>query len=310
MIKQFFSDALNCCDYFRDLLIAGDSDTRSPAALTRKFHIPDSKAVSVKSSISKLSATTASSSNTSLNKLSHNRVSATQHQLPGLKAAFGSYTRTRADLRQAPPSQAPRPPPEFAHNRSFELRLRNTETLIAEREKQHQQHQQPKQQRKWVSRKLESRQSSVGSGPGSRAAARVGSELRTRVEQSVAISRLAESNRMAVFRSEPAPLGPAAAASQYVCSDCSSQDMMNTSALRLASGLYCFRYWSTNSISVRVTAAYSPRHSTVNKTVTRPSGSQCPRVLARVSLTSARMPRMFLMAESCSVTRRSSAGTR
>ena len=65
-----------------------------------------------------------------------------------------------------------------------------------------------------------------------------GSELRTRVEQSVAVSRLAESNRMAVYRSEPSPLSSAggSAVSQYVCSDCSS-DMMNTSALRYISDI-------------------------------------------------------------------------
>ena len=105
------------------------------------------------------------------------------------------------------PHQAQRPAPEFAHNRSFELRLKQTETLIAEREKQQQQQQQqPKQQRKWVSRKLESRQSSVTSSDPSGTRGMVssnigGSELRSRVEQSVAVSRLAESNRMAVFRS-------------------------------------------------------------------------------------------------------------
>ena len=89
-----------------------------------------------------------------------------------------------------------------------------------------------------MSRKLESRQSSVVSNPSSGHRGLVssiggGSELRTRVEQSVAVSRLAESNRMAVFRSEPSPLAPAgsSAASQFVCSDCST-DMMNTSALR------------------------------------------------------------------------------
>ena len=86
---------------------------------------------------------------------------------------------------------------------------------------------------------MESRQSGVVSNPSSGPRGLVssniggGSELRTRVEQSVAVSRLAESNRMAVFRSEPSPLAPAggSAASQFVCSDCST-DMMNTSALR------------------------------------------------------------------------------
>ena len=83
-----------------------------------------------------------------------------------------------------------------------------------------------------MSRKLESRQSSVTSGPSPGpqvTSVTSGSELRARLEQSAAVSRLAESNRMAVFRSEPAPVAPAA--SQFVCSDCST-DMMNTSAMR------------------------------------------------------------------------------
>ena len=192
---------------------SGDSDNRSPAFLTRKFPVPDNKPISVKSSFSKISTT--ASSNSSLNRVaSHQRVSTAvaQPQLPGLKAAFGPYTRTRTDMRQilgqtSASHQAQRPAPEFAHNRSFELRLKQTETLIAEREKQQQQQQQPKQQRKWVSRKLESRQSSVvtsGDPSGTRGMVSSnigGSELRSRVEQSVAVSRLAESNRMAVFRS-------------------------------------------------------------------------------------------------------------
>ena len=239
--------------YLSDLSFAGDSDTtKSPVSFSRKFPVStDTKPISVKSSFSKISTATAfSNSNSSLHRIanSNNRLTtaAPPPQLPGLKAAFGPYTRTRTDMRQVlgqsqGPSQVQRPAPEFAHNRSFELRLRQTESLIAEREKQQQQQQQqqPKQQRKWVSRKLET-QRPVSSGTRGvvTCIGGQGSELRMRVEQSVAVSRLAESNRMAVFRSEPSPLTSAggSAASQYVCSDCSS-DMMNTSALR-----YYFRY--------------------------------------------------------------------
>jgi len=94
-------------------------------------------------------------------------------------------------------SSGTKPSHEFAHNRSFELRLKNAENLLAEREKQ-QQHQQPlPKARKWVSRKIESRQSSIEN-------AKNCSKSRSQTECS--ISKLAESNRLASFRSGPSPI--------------------------------------------------------------------------------------------------------
>ena len=85
-------------------------------------------------------------------------------------------------------SSGTKPSHEFAHNRSFELRLKNAENLLAEREKQEQKQQQPiPKARKWVSRKIESRQSSIENPKNG---------SRTRSETECSISKLAESNRI------------------------------------------------------------------------------------------------------------------
>ena len=120
-------------------------------------------------------------------------------------------------------------PHEFAHNRSFELRLKNTAEVMLQKEKQQQLQQQQQQQskqregnqRRWVTKKMESK-------------AKVSTEKFSNISSSGVtrqdnISKLAESNRLAVFRSEPVPL---VAASQYVCNDCNVSDAMNSSTFR------------------------------------------------------------------------------
>merc|ERR1719367_2401778 len=115
-------------------------------------------------------------------------------RLPGLRAAFGGFsTPTKTDMKSYP-----RPPHDFAHNRSFELRLKNAEIMMAqERDKQ----QQLPKQRRWVTRRNEKSSSSFQSG-----------------EKNV--SKLAECNRIAVYTSRPAPVPPTpttAASPPYVC---------------------------------------------------------------------------------------------
>ena len=119
-------------------------------------------------------------------------------------------------------------PHEFAHNRSFELRLKNTAEVMLQKEKQQQQQQQQQSkqregnQRRWVAKKMESRTKVSSSEKQSTTSSSSG------VSRQDNISKLAESNRLAVFRSEPAPL----VSSQYVCNDCNVSDTMNSSTFR------------------------------------------------------------------------------
>ena len=167
-------------------------------------------------------------------QLSRPRLAATStqpQQLPGLKAAFSNYnSRGRAEPRPSATSTPKHPPRphEFAHNRSFELRLKNAETVLAaEKEKQQQQQQQPRQTRKWVTRKLESNRMSAPPSTASSSEEKCKQNSNTSDTERSNVSRLAESNLMAVYRSAPAP-APA------ICGDCTQPgpDMMNTSAFR------------------------------------------------------------------------------
>ena len=157
-------------------------------------------------------------------------------RLPGLRAAFGGFsTPTKTDMKSYP-----RPPHDFAHNRSFELRLKNAEIMMAqERDKQ----QQLPKQRRWVTRRNEKSSSSFQSG-----------------EKNV--SKLAECNRIAVYTSRPAPVPPTPAASPpYVCTDCSTTTVMNTSGLSETgdSGIFTSSYHSDHDTdqSIRLSVSQS-----------------------------------------------------
>ena len=150
-------------------------------------------------------------------------------QLPGLKAAFSNYSsRGRAEPRPSATSTPKHPPRphEFAHNRSFELRLKNAESVLAaekEKQQQQQQQQQPRQTRKWVTRKLESNRMSAPPSTASSSEEKCKQNSNTSDTERSNVSRLAESNLMAVYRSAPG-----------ICGDCTqpAPDMMNTSAFR------------------------------------------------------------------------------
>ena len=81
----------------------------------------------------------------------------------------------------------------FAHNRSFELRLKSAEETLSraasEEEKE-------VKQRRWLTRRTETRQRLVGQ--------KVSDQTKT--EQN--ISRLAQSNKIAVHHSDPKPVRP------------------------------------------------------------------------------------------------------
>ena len=142
----------------------------------------------------------------------------TSSQLPGLKAAFGGYSRpTKTDLRNFP-----RPQHDFAYNRSFELRLKNSEILMAqERYKQEQNQLQLPKQRSWVTRRADK------------------SDLPYGLKN---VSKLAECNRIAVYNSCPAPT----ASPPNMYADCSNNTVMNTSGLSETgdSGIFTSSYHS------------------------------------------------------------------
>ena len=115
-----------------------------------------------------------------------------------------------------------RGPQEFAHNRSFELRLKNAENnrmMMKEKEKKTPTITSTKQ-RKWVSRRAEPRTGITSDVVQQRP---FGSDLDK-------VSRLAESNRLAVLQSAPVSSSPVN--NNFVCSDCNTSDLMNSSMFR------------------------------------------------------------------------------
>lgn len=107
----------------------------------------------------------------------------------------------------------------FAHNRSFELRLKTAEENLSRAASEEQKE---LRQRRWLVRRTETKHRLGSYSSNSRS-----SQDQTKTEQNIA--KLAQSNKIAVYHSEPKPL---VTSSSNAAADSTYNDLMVSSYLR------------------------------------------------------------------------------